>query len=188
MSRQLKNGCVSTIESIAVTINALDVATFSYDQTTYNLSDINPTPTITGLQGGTYTSSPNGLIIDSLTGEIDLLNSNPDDYVITYKVTGNCNEVTAIQNITITGTVLEVGTEEFIVFKLYPNPTNDLVTIESNQEITKVVIYNMIGQKVKTVPLGMDKKVDLSDLQRATYLLSLYKENIRLGTKPVIRK
>ncbi|NSW46183.1 MAG: SprB repeat-containing protein, partial [Bacteroidales bacterium] len=56
---------------------------------------------INGVQGGTFSAVPNNLIINPVTGEIDLTNSAPGSYTITYTyTTNNCNKTTSA-NVTI---------------------------------------------------------------------------------------
>jgi len=75
---------------VNVTINALDNASFNYDAATYCVSAPDPTPTITGLPGGTFTSAPAGLSINASTGTIDVSASTPGGYTITYTTSGTC--------------------------------------------------------------------------------------------------
>ena len=63
-------------------------AAFSYSKSSFRQDESDPTPTITGTQGGTFTSSPSGLVINSSTGTIDLQNSSLNSYTITYTVQG----------------------------------------------------------------------------------------------------
>ncbi|MEO9570451.1 MAG: T9SS type A sorting domain-containing protein [Polaribacter sp.] len=56
---------------------------FLYDTNTYSIYGLDPTPTITGISGGTF-SSTTGLSINSSTGKIDVSNSNTGTYTITY--------------------------------------------------------------------------------------------------------
>mgnify|MGYP003133014000 CR=1 FL=1 len=63
-------------------------ANFSYSKSSFRQDESDPTPTITGTQGGTFTSSPSGLTINSSTGTIDLENSSLGSYTITYTVQG----------------------------------------------------------------------------------------------------
>ncbi|NHN28208.1 hypothetical protein FIA58_021265, partial [Flavobacterium jejuense] len=53
-----------------------------------NASD--PTPTISGLAGGTFASSPAGLSINASTGAIDVSASTPATYTVTYTTAGSC--------------------------------------------------------------------------------------------------
>jgi hypothetical protein len=85
------NNCNSQIVSTIVEVNQTDNAAFTYDKASYCLGSQNPVPTITAVSGGTFTSSPPGLIFtDSSTGEIDNLNSNSGAYTIQYTTNGNC--------------------------------------------------------------------------------------------------
>jgi len=59
-------------------------AAFSYSASSYAQDGTNPTPTITGDSGGTFTASPEGLSINSSTGEITLSSSSINSYTVTY--------------------------------------------------------------------------------------------------------
>ncbi|WP_034062129.1 LamG-like jellyroll fold domain-containing protein [Lacinutrix jangbogonensis] len=80
--------CYNT-ENTSVTINAPDDASFNYSAAAYCQSDLDPTPTITGLAGGTFTSTA-GLTINASTGIIDVSASTPGTYSVTYTTTGSC--------------------------------------------------------------------------------------------------
>lgn len=75
-----------------VTINAVDNATFSYSANSYTTTDPDPTPTITGLTGGTF-SGTTGLVINSTTGEIDLSASTVATHTITYNTSSSGSSV-----------------------------------------------------------------------------------------------
>ncbi|PQJ69166.1 T9SS type A sorting domain-containing protein [Polaribacter butkevichii] len=83
-------GTCSNSSNVSVTINPLDNATFAYSNISYCANDTDPTPTITGLPGGAFTSS-GGLSINASTGQVDLSASTPGFYIITYITTGACN-------------------------------------------------------------------------------------------------
>ncbi|NHN28093.1 hypothetical protein FIA58_020640, partial [Flavobacterium jejuense] len=81
-----EGGCVTpgSCGSITVTVNALDNASFSYSAASYCVNASDPTPTISGLAGGTFASSPAGLSINASTGAIDVSASTPATYTVTY--------------------------------------------------------------------------------------------------------
>jgi gliding motility-associated-like protein/uncharacterized repeat protein (TIGR01451 family) len=84
------NNCNSaTRTAITVTENQLDDASFMFDESTYCIDSENPIPVITGLAGGVFSSTA-GLAIDSSTGEIDMSNSLPGSYMVTYTTNGIC--------------------------------------------------------------------------------------------------
>ncbi len=67
------------------------VANFSYNDITFCQRDDNPFPTITGTAGGTFSNSTGITFVDTLTGQIDLLNSGVGTHAITYTTPGpNC--------------------------------------------------------------------------------------------------
>ena len=82
--------CISsTRTAVTVVENPLDDPTFSYDASDYCSDGVNPVATITGLAGGSFSSTA-GLVIDSTTGEIDLVGSLAGDYTVTYSTNGIC--------------------------------------------------------------------------------------------------
>jgi hypothetical protein len=82
-------GTCSNSSGVSVTINALDDASFSYPAADYCISDADPTPTITGLTGGSFSSTA-GLSLDPITGVIDVSDSTAGTYTVTYTAAGTC--------------------------------------------------------------------------------------------------
>ncbi|MDY0780099.1 T9SS type A sorting domain-containing protein [Tenacibaculum sp. IB213877] len=81
-------GTCPSSSNVSVTINAMDDASFSYASSSYTIDGSDPSPTITGVIGGTF-SSTSGLSIAS-NGVIDLSASAPDTYTVTYTTAGTC--------------------------------------------------------------------------------------------------
>ena len=72
-------------------------AAFSYSASSYHQDESDPTPTITGTSGGTFSATPSGLSINASTGTIDLDNSTIQSYTITYTVSGvSANQTLAV--------------------------------------------------------------------------------------------
>ncbi|MFY7669581.1 T9SS type A sorting domain-containing protein, partial [Tenacibaculum sp. MEBiC06402] len=93
-------GTCPNSSNVSVTINALDDASFSYGASSYTIDDADPTPTITGLTGGAFSSTA-GLSISASTGTIDLSASVPNSYTVTYTTAGTCPNSSTF-NITVT--------------------------------------------------------------------------------------
>jgi len=75
--------CQDTL-TVSVTITTSEDAAFSYTASNYCTNGSNPTPTVTGTAGGTFTSTPAGLNITAGTGEINLATSTPGTYGVLY--------------------------------------------------------------------------------------------------------
>ena len=72
-------------------------AAFSYSASSFHQGEADPTPTITGTTGGTFSATPSGLSINTSTGTIDLDNSDIQSYTITYTVSGvSANQTLAV--------------------------------------------------------------------------------------------
>ena len=86
-------GACSNTTTTSITINALPTATINYAGSPYCATGV-ATVTQTGTAGGTYTA-PAGVVIDAVTGDIDLVTSTPGTYTITYSFTsGGCSNTT----------------------------------------------------------------------------------------------
>ena len=85
------SGCTATTSApTSVVVNAATTATFAYSGSTYCQGGAaTPTPTVNGTAGGAF-SSTNGLALNAATGAIDLAQSQPGTYTVTYSVPGTC--------------------------------------------------------------------------------------------------
>ncbi|MBK5212795.1 MAG: T9SS type A sorting domain-containing protein [Flavobacteriaceae bacterium] len=69
----------------------------------------------------------------------------------------------------------ELGTEDFTItdFQLYPNPTENILNIQSKENIENVKIYSTQGILVKE---DSSKTVDVSQLSAGMYFVKIYVE------------
>ena len=119
---QTINGCDSVVK-LSLTINPQDDASFSYSASSYCSDDTDPTPTILGTAGGTF-SSTTGIVMTN--GVIDLDASTAGTYTIKYVTPGICSD-SSTQDVTITTPSTDFnygGTTEFCV-----GATNPVATI-----------------------------------------------------------
>ncbi|MDG1333234.1 MAG: proprotein convertase P-domain-containing protein, partial [Crocinitomicaceae bacterium] len=96
-----QGGCTTpgTCGAITVTVNPAENAGYSYSSSSYCVNAADPTPTITGVGGGSFTSAA-GLGLNGATGAIDVSISTPGTYTVTYTTPGACPG-TSNQNVTI---------------------------------------------------------------------------------------
>lgn len=78
--------------------------------------------------------------------------------------------------------ILSTGEAKTVVTTLYPNPTSDILNIETKQTISKIEIFDLSGKLLKTEN-GKDKKVSVSNLTKGMYLIKLYTENGVINSK-----
>ncbi len=118
----------SATATFSLTVNALDDASFAYSQSSYAPTDADPTPTITGLAGGTFSAGSGLVFVDSgsntgsSTGEIDLSASTVASYTITYTTAGTCPN-TSTQSVEIAAALAQVDN----VYSMEFDGTNDYI-------------------------------------------------------------
>jgi gliding motility-associated-like protein len=111
------------VSTFDITITAFPNATIAYTGSPYCEDTGFATVTFTGVTGGVY-SSTGGLVIDAVTGAVDLNSSTPGSYTVTYSIAASAgcpsNDVTA--QIVISQTIVPVTGFS------YPTPVCILVT------------------------------------------------------------
>jgi len=83
-----------------------------------------------------------------------------------------------------------LSTDEFLAssFKVYPNPANNYITIESNNmEISGIVIYDILGKNVLVQKQLKNNSVNVSALNRGVYFIKISADN-NSSTKKIILK
>lgn len=72
--------------------------------------------------------------------------------------------------------------------KLFPNPVNDILNIQSNTPIENIDIFNLLGQKIKALNLGSNTNtIDMSHLSKGMYLIQV-SMNGKQSTYKVLKK
>ena len=110
----------------------------------------------------------NNTNLDDFCGLTTLMSNN---YTGSYGVSGNAYNPT--QQDIIDGNCETLSIEEFQLHqvKIYPNPTNDYLIIESEFEITGMEIYTLQGQKVASY--SNQNKIDIINLSNGVYFLKV---------------
>ncbi|TVZ47371.1 T9SS type A sorting domain-containing protein [Olleya sp. Hel_I_94] len=163
-----------------------DFADFEYASNSYSITDSNPMPIITGSAIGTFSSTP-GLVINAATGEINTAASTTGNYTVTYQIDA-CNNYSSTFNLDITDSTLSVMDIENINFKLYPNPTDGLVSFISNIQVTNFKVYNILGQQViDKNPNSKEATLDLSQIKSGSYFIKIYSFDKLIGSKMIIK-
>lgn len=71
---------------------------------------------------------------------------------------------------------------------IYPNPATSTVSISSEKQITKIEVFNQMGQKVITVENVNSKsyKMDVSQLEKGSYILNLETDGFGISRKLIV--
>jgi hypothetical protein len=72
---------------------------------------------------------------------------------------------------------------------IYPNPANDFVTISFNENADQILIYNLIGKKVKIIGVqNREERININDLPAGIYIAQLIGKNNRVLASQRIQK
>ena len=72
-------------------------------------------------------------------------------------------------------------------FKIYPNPLTNYINIYSNNEISKIEIYDLFGKKLLAQEKENIKRVKLSQLSSGIYLVKIFSREM-IEVKRIIKK
>ena len=89
-------------------------------------------------------------------------------------------------NVTVDGELLSIS-EISSTAKVYPNPANDQVRIVANNSIESVMVYNMMGALVETIPAnGMSMNVNLSQYSNGVYFFNIRQSDGTVSNQRVV--
>ena len=137
----------SATATFNLTLNALDDAAFSYSDSSYPQNFPDPTPTITGLAGGTFSAGSGLVFVDSgsntgsSTGEIDLSASTIASYTVTYDTTSSGSSVcpnTSTQTINIVAELAQVNN----VYSMAFDGTNDYIDLGNVTDLNNLTAFS----------------------------------------------
>ena len=157
-----------------------------------------------------FTCSINDNIVDEASGDIDWTKivvdvpAGTNIFKFTYEKDGNfsygndcvwVDEVLVPENglLVVEDVYDEVGVESYNTsqsVKVYPNPTHQWLTIESNNLIKNYIIYDLNGRRLSMGNLngGKANDIDMQNFPSGIYLLQIKTENNSVKNFKIIKK
>ncbi len=84
-----------------------------------------------------------------------------------------------------------LGTDHFnsknISMQLKPNPAKDILTIQTQEKIKDIIVFNMLGEKVTTKKVS-ENSIDVSLLSQGIYIISVSDEHEKMYTSKFIKE
>jgi hypothetical protein len=161
-----KVGGTTPVLTIPLTSGMVDGSTVTVDYT-YD-------PEVGGLNKNTeyYVTFDAGLVADAAGNESAELT---DDTVWNF----------------ITGDDFATGIEEpsgSLEFNVYPNPFDGFVTVDNADKLSRIIVTNVAGQRVKDI-VSPNTNIDLGDLRSGIYLMTLItKDDVVAKTERLVKK
>ena len=89
-------------------------------------------------------------------------------------INANPADEATLGSVVVTSNTLSVSDFNTINVSLFPNPTTNNISIQSDKQITDVAIYNTLGQTVKNAsPQATNFSIETSNLNTGVYFVTL---------------
>jgi hypothetical protein len=85
---------------------------------------------------------------------------------------------------------LSLSNNEFTInkVKLFPNPTNGIINISTDAKYDKIIIYNSLGQILKTLAKSATNTYEVTELPIGLYNLIYFNENnLKIGNSKLLK-
>lgn len=72
---------------------------------------------------------------------------------------------------------------------IYPNPATNYISVNKDDSVQEVVVFNLVGKKLKTfLNIKKDEQYDVSDLPNGMYLVQVVDDHKKIVTTQRISK
>lgn len=103
---------------------------------------------------------------------------------------GNGGDQTITTSVSVNSSTLSINEENMLAFDIYPNPSQDFLTILLPNEITtgSIELFDYSGKSVKSKHINsVNNTLDMSNLSQGIYIIKLNSEG-KTGVQRVIKK
>jgi hypothetical protein len=81
------------------------------------------------------------------------------------------------------------GVSAAVKVSVYPNPATNFISINKDENVSDIAIFNLVGRKLKTFQnVEKDEHYDVSDLPVGMYLIQVIDNNKKILTTQRISK
>ncbi len=165
------NSCIAMVTVVDTITPEIEVTSVPEDQTiqvdettmSYTMDDFTTGLIVTDNCDTTITQDP-AIGTELMTGV----------YTVTFTVTDESGNTTTESFILSVDEALGLGENEQLSILIYPNPVQDILTIQSEVPLVSAQLYDMLGRLVRLQRSG--GSIDMSDLPQAMYLLKVSSE------------
>ena len=119
------------------------------------------------------------MLVHAYTGGSPGSDPTAGDATIVVKISNRNDDTDTLiveYNFSVTGSatcITSVSEAQREALKVYPNPASDYFRLTETQEIEELVVYNILGRKVKAFAVNNGKSYDVSQLPNSVYLIGM---------------
>ncbi len=86
----------------------------------------------------------------------------------------------AVYDFAVTGSgscITSVSSLDKAALKIYPNPASDYFRLPETHKIQQLVVYNVLGNRIRTFDVNNDQNYNISDLPNGVYFVGMIDRN-----------
>lgn len=72
--------------------------------------------------------------------------------------------------------------------QIFPNPTTDYIAVTNYDGVQQIVVFNLVGRKMKSFAAASGEKYFVGDLKRGMYLVQILGDNKKVLTTQRVSK
>ncbi len=150
-----------------------------------------------GAEGSLLMSDDDGDMIYSAETMVDVNQTVEYKYFINAGLDGGEsieNRLAPIETANVTQNdvwnfVTSIEDAELSHISIFPNPFNDILTLTNLNNVEKIIVSNILGQKVQTYDVDTETlSLSTSDFNVGVYLITIINHNSNTTTKRIIKK
>ncbi len=96
----------------------------------------------------------------------------------------------AFDNVSIkctTCSTASIADNDAFEFAMYPNPANDFITFKTQEELSSIKVYNIIGKEVLSLNKLSQKTVNVSKFEKGVYIMKIEAKNGSLVSRKFVK-
>ena len=64
-----------------------------------------------------------------------------------------------------------------ITISIYPNPATEFITLNNEDVVKNIVLFNMVGRKMRTFTAEKGERYEIGDLPNGLYVIQVFGKN-----------
>jgi len=107
---------------------------------------------------------------------------------VIYSVGSSYNFFAAKLAESVCGTPVSVGDFNKLKINVYPNPTNDVINIDTDEQLFNYIIYDVNGRQIQNGNFENNNQINLQNVNTGVYFIKVTTVQGNSGTVKVVKQ
>ena len=174
--------CPTMVTDITVTSQSGEYTIITDGGTLQMVADVLPLLATDATYTWSVTNGTGSAIIDAN----GLLTATNNGTVSAIATANDGSEIGGMVTVTISNQTMASVNGNDISISIYPNPTTGIVNFETNEQINRIEIYNLIGERVNV--FSNVNSINIKDFNTGIYIVKVITDTDKIVTKKLVKK